>query len=311
MSDQDRLELLQRLDKGTLTVELVAGHLGKSQRHVYRLLAAVREQGARSIPHGNRGRSPAHALDPAAREQARELLRGEYAEFNNHHAQEMLADRHDLMLSVSTIRRLRRAEGLASPRKRRAPKHRSRRERKPQAGMMLQLDGSLHRWCGPEGAQFTLLAAIDDATGEVVAARFDEHETTVGYMRLLWQIIAGKGRPLSFYAGRPRTVSSTRHPPLSWRPKTVSRPPQPRPTAHREPRGPAADSTLSGGRFSSWRDGQCLGKGPQLKGPLPATQRARRAAIRPPAAEPAGPDYPGSGPSLAQVPLRQAGSHPT
>ena len=199
--DQLRLAVLEEWDKGNYTVSQAAALLGRGERQARRLLAAYRARGVASIPHGNRGRPPAHALSAADQQRATELLIGEYAEFNNHHAQEMLAERQGLALSVSSVRRVRLAVGFKSPRKRRPPKHRSRRERKPQAGLMLQIDGSPHRWLGPQGEEFCLLVAIDDATSEVFA-RFEEHENCLGYLRLLKRIIAQKGVPLSLYADR-------------------------------------------------------------------------------------------------------------
>ena len=41
-------------------------------------------------------------------------------------------------------------------------------------GMLIQIDGSYHRWLGEDGPQFTLLLAVDDATGCVVNALFCE-----------------------------------------------------------------------------------------------------------------------------------------
>ena len=46
-----------------------------------------------------------------------------------------------------------------------------------QEGMLIQLDGSHHRWLGEAGPQFALLFAVDDATGAVVNARFCDQET--------------------------------------------------------------------------------------------------------------------------------------
>ena len=40
----------------------------------------------------------------------------------------------------------------------------------PHEGMLIQIDGSYHRWLGEDGPQFTLLLAVDDATGCVVNA---------------------------------------------------------------------------------------------------------------------------------------------
>ena len=40
--------------------------------------------------------------------------------------------------------------------------------------MLIQLDGSYHRWFGDHSPPFTLLLAVDDATGSVVNALFCE-----------------------------------------------------------------------------------------------------------------------------------------
>jgi hypothetical protein len=50
-----------------------------------------------------------------------------------------------------TLRRLLAEAGMAPTRTRRAVRHRSRRERMPQAGMLLQADGSRHDWLEGRG----------------------------------------------------------------------------------------------------------------------------------------------------------------
>ena len=57
-----------------------------------------------------------------------------------------------------------REAGIGSPRKRRPPKHRRRRERKAQAGQMIWWDGSTHDWLEGRGSRLCLMGAIDDAT---------------------------------------------------------------------------------------------------------------------------------------------------
>ena len=198
--DQLRSHVLQHLDNGSQTVDEAAQLLQVTPRHMWRLLSAYRRHGVRSIPHGNRGRRPKHALDPHRAAQALELLDHELQSCNNAHAAELLAER-GLPLSPSSVRRLRQQAGLPMPRTRRRSKHRRRRERKPQAGMMLQIDGSPHRWLGADGQQWALLAAIDDATNEVFA-RFQPTEDLMGYLALLQTVIRRKGVPLSLYADR-------------------------------------------------------------------------------------------------------------
>jgi len=65
------------------------------------------------------------------------------------------------------VRRILLQGGIRSPRKRRPPKHRSRRERYPKEGMLLQIDGSRHDWLEGRGPWLSLIGAIDDATGKV------------------------------------------------------------------------------------------------------------------------------------------------
>ena len=36
--------------------------------------------------------------------------------------------------------------------------------------MLIQMDGSYHPWLGDQAPPFTLLIAVDDATGQVVSA---------------------------------------------------------------------------------------------------------------------------------------------
>jgi transposase len=201
VQDQRRLKVLEELDQGHYTAGQAAQLWGCSLRHMRRRLAQYRQDHLTSLPHGNRGRRPAHALPEDLRQEVLALTREQYQDYNNHHLQEVLAQDHRLFLSVSSLRRLRLQAGLPSPRKRRAPKHRSRRPRQPQAGMMLQVDGSAHPWLGPAHPSFALLAAIDDATNEVFAL-FREHEDTVGYLLLLQEVIRQKGLPLSLYSDR-------------------------------------------------------------------------------------------------------------
>ncbi len=200
MRDQKTLQVLTLLKEGHMTGQQAAEELGLSRRQVWRKLQAFRAQGVASVPHGNRGRKPANALPGPLREQVVALALSKYAAYNHHHLQGQLAENEGLHLSVASVRRLRQEAGLASPRRRRAPKHRSRREPKAQAGMMLQVDGSPHPWFGPHRPACCLLAAVDDATSRVCGATFRQEEDTVGYMLLMRHVIRKHGVPLSLYS---------------------------------------------------------------------------------------------------------------
>ena len=121
---------------------------------------------------------------------------------NHTHLSELLREREGIDIGRDTLRRILTNAGVNSPRGRRPPKHRVRRQRMPREGMLIQVDGSYHRWLGKDGPQFTLLLAIDDATGIVVNSLFCELENTHSYFSLLDGLIRRCGIPIALYADR-------------------------------------------------------------------------------------------------------------
>ena len=173
--DEQRIEVLIRTAAGQLSVGDAAGLLGLSERQARRLLTAYRRDGPRGVVHGNRGRRPVHALSEEVRDQVRGLATGRYAGVNHTHLAELLSEREDISIPRSTLSDILRESGIRSPRpQKRRSKHRSRRERYPQEGMLLQIDASLHDWLQGRGPRMVLLGVIDDATGKVAGARFHE-----------------------------------------------------------------------------------------------------------------------------------------
>lgn len=83
------------------------------------------------------------------------------------------------------MRRILQAAGMSSPRRRRPPEYRVRRERMPREGMLLQVDGSHNAWLEARGPRFTLLLAVDDATGDVPYAVFRPAEDARGCFSLM------------------------------------------------------------------------------------------------------------------------------
>jgi hypothetical protein len=197
------LSLLERLDRGEVTVGEVATSLRRSRRQVQRMRKRFAGGGAAGLVHGNAGRCPKHRTPEEVREQIVMLRRGKYDGFNDQHFTEKLVEVEGLGLSRETIRRILREAGIGSPRKRRPPKHRQRRERKAQAGQMILWDGSEHDWLEGRGPRLCLMGAIDDATGELLpGVHFTEQESTVGYLRVLRDILKEKGIPHTVYGDR-------------------------------------------------------------------------------------------------------------
>ena len=203
LKEQKRLLVLNRINQGKLNGEQAADLLGLSVRHVRRMLARYRGEGAKALAHGNRGRESQRRLERGQRSRIVSLARGLYAGVNQQHLAELLTEREQITVSRSTLRRILTDAGMARPRPhRRRRRHRLRRERYPQEGMLLQIDGSRHDWLQGRGPRMTLLAGIDDATGKLLGALFRPQEDSQGYFLLLEQIVERHGRPLAIYRDR-------------------------------------------------------------------------------------------------------------
>ena len=162
--------------------------MGVSTRHTRRILAAYRQEGAAALAHGNRGRRPANTTPETMMAEALHLARTRYTGVNHTHLSELLREREGIDIGRSTLRRILVNAGVISPRQRRRPKHRVRRQWMAREGMLIQIDGSHHRWLGEDGPQFTLLLAVDDATGCVVNALFCLEETTRDYFHICLRV---------------------------------------------------------------------------------------------------------------------------
>ena len=202
MTDQRRAWVLAKLVAGGLSVHEVAVFLGLSERSVWRLRVRFAAEGPAALVHGNRGRASGRRVDETVRTRVVELARTTYAGANDTHLAELLAEHEGITLSRVTVRRILRAGGQPSPRKRRAPRHRSRRDRMPQAGLLVQVDGSRHDWLGDRGPRLTLVGGIDDATGILTGATFRDQEDTAGYLVVLRDTVRRHGIPGAWYRDR-------------------------------------------------------------------------------------------------------------
>jgi transposase len=197
-----RAQVLTLVLEGAITLKEAAVVMDVSVRQARRLKGNLRRAGPGGLVHGNRGRASPRRTDPATENAVVAHYRGRYAGTNAQHFTELLAEREGIDLSVATVRRKLKAAGVLAPKTRRVAKHRSRRERMPAEGMLVQMDGSPFRWLGPDGPEWCLLGAIDDATGDPVGAIFHEQEDAAGYMEILRQVVTEKGIPAAVYRDR-------------------------------------------------------------------------------------------------------------
>lgn len=197
-----RYHTLRLVQEGRVTGAQAAVSLQLSERHIWWLLARLRQAGRRALVHGNRGRPSGRRLAPALRQQILTLARGLYAGFNTTHLTEKL-QAEGLVVSRATVHRLLCGAGVARPRSRRPPRHRARRPRRAQAGLLVLWDGSPHAWLEARGVRCCLVGAMDDASGALLpGATFAAEEDTVSYLRLLQTLVATCGIPVALYMDR-------------------------------------------------------------------------------------------------------------
>lgn len=235
MDENQKYELIKKLVDTNGNKKVAALKIGCSDRHINRLIKGYHEKGKAFFIHGNRGRQPAITLPTDTRQLILDLYRTKYYDCNLTHYSELLAEKENIKVSVSTISSILRKEFILSPKANRSTKKAVKKElkvlqsktkskrkaadlqcsilniedshpRRPRCayfGEMLQMDASLHHWFGKTKTQLHI--AVDDATGQIVGAYFDEQETLNGYYHVLHQVLSNYGIPYQFFTDN-RTI---------------------------------------------------------------------------------------------------------
>lgn len=117
-------------------------------------------------------------------------------------ATEKLSERHQISISVETVRHWMIADGLWVPHARRKPRVYQPRYRRECLGKLIQIDGSHHDWFEGRASKCCLLVYIDDATGRLMHLRFCETESAFDYMLTTREYIDKPGKPVAFYSDK-------------------------------------------------------------------------------------------------------------
>lgn len=193
---------------GRLTTTEAAARTSVTSRTIRRWVAKVRQGGAKALTHGNRGKPSPRRILESKRQKIQHLVATRYPGFPPTEATERLQEDHGIVHDPTTIRQIMIDGGLWIPRAQRPTHrgvpHRQWRERKARRGELVQFDGSYHDWFEGRGGlgEVCLLAAVDDATGELLGARFVPHEGVLPVMGFWLGYAAIHGLPKSIYLDR-------------------------------------------------------------------------------------------------------------
>jgi transposase len=105
-SERDRSHLIRRIIEKSLSQREAAERLGIGVRQIKRLVRAWKLHGNRGLVSRRRGRAAHNRLSEATRLRIEQLLRETYSDFGPTLASEKLAERHGIVVSRETIRRI-------------------------------------------------------------------------------------------------------------------------------------------------------------------------------------------------------------
>lgn len=195
-----RLAAVREAAAGRVSIREGMRRTGLSRSQFLRYKRRYRRQGPPGLLHGNRGRASPRRISLAVQDRVVALLEQPVA-LNDCHLCDLVREEGGT-LSRETVRRIRRQLGQPPKQRRRPQRYRQRREREAQVGALVLIDGSPFRWLGDRQPECTLIGAVDDATGQILALIARDQEDLHGYATLLHRVLTQYGVPWTLYGDR-------------------------------------------------------------------------------------------------------------
>jgi len=193
------VDVVVKVAEGKITIVNAAKLLNKSRRTIERYLQRYQKVGIQFVIHLNTGKAPVNKTPDSLKRQVQALIKEKYFDVNLMHLAELLEANENIVVKRETLRSWAHDIHHVKRAKRRRAKARKRRERMESPGLLLQMDGSPHRWFGDKKS--CLIAIIDDATSEI-HAEFFKSETTVGCLKVMRDYIDKKGLFKALYVDK-------------------------------------------------------------------------------------------------------------
>lgn len=195
----DRYAIIKKLINKEINGTHAAELLNLSVRQIKRLKAKAKKYGPKGLIHGNRGRISNCSIPKQEKKKIIQLLHKHYPDFKPGFASEKLDEKHNIKRDPKTIRQIMIEQELWKPKQKKKKEYRSWRQRKACFGEMVQFDGSYEYWFENRGPYCCLLAAIDDATGIPIKAKFDFDEGVFPVFGFWHEYVRENGKPYSIY----------------------------------------------------------------------------------------------------------------
>lgn len=203
-----RKPFFEAVIEGKMTLMECQEKLKISYRQVKRSFKRYCSEGDEGLLHRGRGKIPCNAYSKAHKSKILNLYQEKYIGFGPLLASEKMQKDDKITVNDETLRLWLKKAGLWT-RKRKHVVYRERRERRPQFGDLVQIDGSIHDWFSI-GKHDCLLNMVDDATG-ITLAMLDTGETTQILLTCLKKWIEQYGIPNSVYVDLKSVYVGTKH----------------------------------------------------------------------------------------------------
>ncbi|MDR2975894.1 MAG: helix-turn-helix domain-containing protein, partial [Streptococcaceae bacterium] len=119
VTETKKYQTIKLVAEGRKTKQRASAELALTVRQVNRLVVAYKTSGKASFVHGNRGTRPRHAMPESVRAKILELYHEYPLAPNFVHFTEDLSQKHGIVYSDTTIRKLLYQEGILSPKSQR------------------------------------------------------------------------------------------------------------------------------------------------------------------------------------------------
>ena len=244
MNEKDKYDIIVQVVNNKMTILTAATRLRLSERSIYRLVNVYKQKGKEGFIHGNRDRKPSTTISDEVKNGIIKLYKTKYYNCNITHFMELINKYENIKISYFTLYNLLKTNSIISPKCQRITSknyiksikekqknstklsdteliyiaetnldenqnYHPRKSRKKYYGELIQMDACNDHWFGEDKSY--LHAAIDDATGRILALYFDSQETLNGYYHLFYDILTREGIPTEFLTDNRTVFNYERH----------------------------------------------------------------------------------------------------
>lgn len=236
-TQENKYVIILDVINGLKTKKRAAALLNLTERQINRLIKVAETEGPSGFIHKNTGVSPSNKIPDSIKRQIVSWYKDTYYDFSFSHFCEILHDEKNIKISRTSVANILFDADILSPKATKKTKSLMRRKlkqkntsstspnqsinstviepisnlssvhpsrsRKKYFGELLQVDASIHNWFGDKIT--SLHIAIDDSTGMIVGAYFDQQETLNGYYTVLHQVLNNYGIPYELWTDK-RTI---------------------------------------------------------------------------------------------------------